>query len=365
MSLQEIADAVALFVRQHPGWALPIVFFLAFGESLCIVSLVLPATFILAGIVSVLAAGGAQFSELWPAILVAGVGGTLGYATSYWIGLYFKDSIRDVWPFRTHPRLIPRGERFFAKYGFAGVFLGHFFGPIRGVIPLAAGMFGMRQSSFQMANVISAFIWAVGVMAPFFFLVGAKDNVAEFLRAHEYVVALALFAIAFLNAVPNLLLAVPSLLLFLALAAAHILAGGNALPLLIAGAAGAFAGDFVFYRKGATGNADFSTQRLIDADPEDISDVRAYLARHGAAGIVASKFLGMKRCLVPVISGLDGMPLGRFLPVSALSSVIWAVGLLLPIYVLPDLLQWLSATTGIGAEVYAVPPAPVPAPTAP
>lgn len=355
MSLQEIADAVATFVRQHPGWALPIVFFLAFGESLCIVSLVLPATFILAAIVSVLAAGGTQFSELWPAIVVAGIGGTLGYATSYWIGLYFKDSIRDVWPFRTSPRLIPRGERFFAKYGFAGVFLGHFFGPIRGVIPLAAGMFGMRQSTFQLANVISAFIWAVGIMAPFFFLVGAKDDVAAFLRSHEILVALALFVIAFVNAVPNLLLAVPSLLLFLALAAAHVFSGGNLLPLIAAAAAGAFVGDLVFYREGARGHADFSTQHLIDADPEDISEVRTYLARHGTAGIIASKFLGMKRCLVPVISGLDGMAFGRFAPVSALSSVIWALALLLPIYVLPELLQWFAATTGIGAEMITSP----------
>lgn len=357
MSLQEIADAVATFVREHPGWALPIVFMLAFGESLCLVSLILPATFILAAIVSVLAAGGTQFSELWPAMLAAGAGGTLGYATSYWIGLYFKDSVRDIWPFRTHPRLIPRGERFFAKYGFLGVFLGHFFGPIRGVIPLAAGMFGMKQAQFQLANVFSAFLWAAGVMAPFFFLVGFKDDVAAFLRDHEVLVALAMFLIAFVNAVPNLLLAVPSLLLFLGLGAAHVLAGGTILPLIAAAAAGAFAGDLFFYRRGAKGNADFSTQRLIDADPEDIADVRAYLGRHGTPGIIASKFLGMKRCLVPVIAGLDGMTLGKFLPASAISAVVWAAALLLPIYFLPDVLAW----AGLGAHQLA--PAPVPAPT--
>lgn len=360
MSLQEIADAVATFVREHPGWALPIVFALAFGESLCLVSLVLPATFIIAAIVAVLAAGGTQFSELWPAIAVAGAGGTLGYATSYWIGLYFKDTVRDIWPFRTHPRLIPRGERFFAKYGFAGVFLGHFFGPIRGVIPLAAGMFGMKQSTFQLANVISAFIWAVGVMAPFFFLVGFKEDVAAFLRGHEIFVAIAIFCIALVNAVPNLLLAVPSLLLFLGLGAAHALAGGNILPLMIAGAAGAFLGDIYFYRQGARGHADFSTQHLIDADPEDIADVRQYLAKYGTPGIIASKFLGMKRCLVPVIAGLDGMVLSRFLPASAISAAVWAVVLLLPIYFLPALLEWLSSVTGITATSIAPAAAPVP-----
>lgn len=360
MSLEEIAHAVAAFVREHPGWALPIVFALAFGESLCIVSLVLPATAILAAIVSVLAAGGTQFSELVPAMLVAGAGGTLGYATSYWIGLYFKDRTREIWPFRSHPRLIPRGERFFAKYGFAGVFLGHFFGPIRGVIPLAAGMFGMKQAPFQLANVISAFIWAFGVMAPFFFLVGFKDDVASFLRGHELIVALAMFAIAFVNAVPNLLLAVPSLLLFLGLGAAHALAGGNILPLMAAGAAGAFLGDIYFYREGARGHADFTTRHLIDADPEDIAEVRQYLATHGTPGIIASKFVGMKRCLVPVIAGLDGLPLGRFLPASAVSAIVWAVVLLLPIYFLPELLDLFFRLTGISPGSIA--PAAAPAP---
>lgn len=361
MSLQEIADAVTTFVREHPGWTLPIVFLLAFGESLCLFSLILPATFILAGIVSVLAAGGAQFSELWPAMLVAAIGGSLGYATSYWIGLAFKDNIRGIWPFRTHPRLIPRGERFFAKYGFLGVFLGHFFGPIRGVIPLAAGMFGMKQTQFQVANVISAAIWAVGVMAPFFFLVGFKDDVAAFMRGHEWLVAAAIFVIAFVNAIPNLLFAVPSLLLFIGLAAIHVFSGGGILPLGLAAAAGAFLGDLYFYRAGAQGHADFTTQRLIDADPEDITDVRVFLARTGPMGIITSKFLGMRRCLVPVIAGLDGMQLGRFVPMSALSCMIWAVVLLTPIYFAPTVLEWLSGVTGISLGPLA-PPSPAPAP---
>ena len=93
MSLQEIANAITMFVREHPGWALPIVFASGVRRKPVPGLPGLPATVILAGIVSVLAAGGAHFQELWPAIIVAGLGGTLGYAMSYWIGLYFKDSI--------------------------------------------------------------------------------------------------------------------------------------------------------------------------------------------------------------------------------------------------------------------------------
>ena len=62
-------------------------------------------------------------------MLAAGVGGALGYSVSYWIGLYFKDSINSYWPFRAYPKMMRRGEDFFEKYGVFGVFLGHFFGP--------------------------------------------------------------------------------------------------------------------------------------------------------------------------------------------------------------------------------------------
>lgn len=166
MSLQEYADLIVNFVKANEVWAAPIAFLLAFGESLAFVSLVLPSTVILVGIGGLIGASGIN---LWPIVLAAGAGGTLGYAISYWIGLYFKDDIERIWPFRSYPEMIPRGRAFFDKYGAFGVFLGHFFGPVRAVIPVVAGMYGMPQIPFQIANVLSAFLWAAGVIAPSFF----------------------------------------------------------------------------------------------------------------------------------------------------------------------------------------------------
>ena len=94
------------------------------------------------------------------------VRGSLGYALSYWIGLYFKDTIHTMWPFTKYPQMIPKGQQLFDKYGVFGVFLGHFFGPVRAVIPVVAGMYAMKQIPFQIANVSSAFLWAAGVMGP-------------------------------------------------------------------------------------------------------------------------------------------------------------------------------------------------------
>ena len=166
MTLQEFADAIVAFVQANQVWAAPVAFALAFGESLAFVSLILPATVILVAIGGLL---GASAVDVWHVVLAAGLGGSLGYAVSYWIGLYFKDSIDTIWPFREYPKMMQQGRRFFEKYGAFAVFLGHFFGPVRAVIPVIAGMAAMRQIPFQIANITSAFLWAGGVIAPSFF----------------------------------------------------------------------------------------------------------------------------------------------------------------------------------------------------
>lgn len=163
MSITEYAHEVVEFVRANEAWAVPIVFLLAFGESLAFISLLLPSTIILFGIAGLMGASGIDFWRLW---IAAGIGGTLGYGLSYWAGYYFRDSITQIWPFSRHPELLPRGEEFFKKYGAFAVFLGHFFGPVRAVIPVVAGMYQMPQYQFQIANVASAFIWATTVLAP-------------------------------------------------------------------------------------------------------------------------------------------------------------------------------------------------------
>ena len=58
------------------------------------------------------------------------------------------------------------GEAFFRKWGTFGVFVGRFFGPLRSIMPLVAGICGMRQVPFQIANLASAVLWATGVLTP-------------------------------------------------------------------------------------------------------------------------------------------------------------------------------------------------------
>ncbi len=151
------------FLAQHQGWAAPVVFALAFGESLAFVSLLLPATVILLGAGGIL---GASEIPFWPVWTAAAAGAAAGDWFSYWLGYHYKDAIGRLWPLSRHPDLLPRGHAFFVKWGALGVFLGRFFGPLRSVMPLVAGICAMPAIPFQIANVASAVIWATVVLAP-------------------------------------------------------------------------------------------------------------------------------------------------------------------------------------------------------
>jgi membrane protein DedA with SNARE-associated domain len=326
--VQHFVDIIVTFVREHQSWAPVIAFLVAFGESLCFLSLLWPGTAILAGITGLLAASGMDIKVLTPTIIGAGLGGTLGYSLSYWIGLYFKDSIANIWPFTRQPDLIPHGKNFFEKYGAFGVFLGHFFGPVRAVIPVVAGMFAMKQLPFQIANVLSAFLWAAGVIAPSYLLVANKDEVFAFLLNYESAVAAIIFIAAFLNAMPTPLLAVPTLLIFIVLSAIHLFAGGSLIVLFVAGLAGAFAGDLVGYMTGRRRPNDFHTIWPNSWSPESAEKARGYLNRFGLPGLLLSKFQTTQRGFLPAAAGAAGSAMPGFIIWSLISAAAWTAALL-------------------------------------
>jgi membrane protein DedA with SNARE-associated domain len=161
MSLEAFANEVVAFVQRNEAWALPIVFVLAFGESLAFISLLLPATVALFGIGALIGASGIPFI---PICLAAAVGAALGDWLSFWVGATFKEPVTKISPLSRYPDLIPRGERFVLRFGVYAVFIGRFFGPLRASVPLAAGILMMPFWPFQFANVTSALVWAAGLL---------------------------------------------------------------------------------------------------------------------------------------------------------------------------------------------------------
>ena len=153
----EFIDHAAEFVRDHAVWAGPIMFALAFAESLAFISLLVPAWGALVAIGALVGAGSLSF---WPVWIAGALGAACGDWISYWIGVKLEYSVAHMWPLSRHPDLIPRGEAFVKKWGALGIVIGRFFGPLRAAVPLVAGIFEMPFWRFQIANFSSAFLWA-------------------------------------------------------------------------------------------------------------------------------------------------------------------------------------------------------------
>jgi membrane protein DedA with SNARE-associated domain len=156
-SLEAFGHQIVEFVKLHEVWAAPIVFALAFGESLAFISLLIPAWAALVGIGVLISSGGINF---WPVWVAGALGAALGDWLSYWIGVKLGPPVAHIWPLSRHPTLIPKGEAFVNRWGVLGIFIGRFFGPLRASVPLVAGIFAMPYWRFQAANFTSAFVWA-------------------------------------------------------------------------------------------------------------------------------------------------------------------------------------------------------------
>ena len=156
MSLEQLGHTILEFIRLHQAWAAPIVFALAFAESLAFLSFFVPAWAVLVGIGAMMKTATLHFSRCcWPVPSVprSATGCRTGSATTC------KDRIARMRPFSTHPNLLVRGEAFIQKWGALAIFIGRFSGPLRASVPIVAGMLGMPQKTFQIANFTSALIW--------------------------------------------------------------------------------------------------------------------------------------------------------------------------------------------------------------
>jgi membrane protein DedA with SNARE-associated domain len=154
---EEYVKPLVDFVRDHQAWAAPIVFALAFAESLAFISLLVPAWGALVLIGTIVQAGGLNF---WPIWVAGSLGAALGDWLSYWVGRKLEHTVQTIWPLSKYPDMIPKGEAFIRKWGALGIFIGRFSGPLRASVPLVAGIFEMPWWRFQVANFTSAFLWA-------------------------------------------------------------------------------------------------------------------------------------------------------------------------------------------------------------
>lgn len=159
----ELFQQLLAWVGANPGWAYLVVLLAAFAESLAVIGMVVPGVMIMLGAGALIATGNLDF---WPTCLSAIAGAILGDGLSYWLGYRYRQHIRAIWPFKCYPRQLDQGTDFFQHYGTKSVVLGRFFGPVRAIVPLVAGIMQMAPWRFVLANVGSALAWAPIYLAP-------------------------------------------------------------------------------------------------------------------------------------------------------------------------------------------------------
>jgi membrane protein DedA with SNARE-associated domain len=143
--IDTMIEATLAFVRDNRDWAFWIALLFAMGETIAFVSIMIPSTAVLLGV------------PIWAG---ASIGAVIGSHISYWIGWRYGDAILRLWPLRDHPDLVARGNAAFQKWGVVAVIIGHFFGPLRAVVFVMAGISRIAPLVFVPVNIIGCLAWA-------------------------------------------------------------------------------------------------------------------------------------------------------------------------------------------------------------
>lgn len=179
--MEDLIPRATVFISQYGAWAGPIVGLLAFGESLALIGLLIPATALMIAVGGLMGTG---VIDPLPVMLWAMGGAVLGDWISYTLGRRIGPAAYRRWPLNRNRPMVARARLFFRRYGFVSIFLGRFLGPIRATIPLVAGVMEMERRRFQIANVTSAVLWVPVMFAPGYFAARSLGSVEHVTEAH-------------------------------------------------------------------------------------------------------------------------------------------------------------------------------------
>lgn len=185
--MTDFVSPLLQWLNANPEFAGLVTFLISAAESVAIIGTIVPGSITMTALGAL---AGAGVIPLWGTIFWAILGAIIGDGISYWLGHYFKDRLKTLWPFRKHPGLLESGEVFVHKYGVMSVFIGRFVGPVRALVPLVAGMLGMKPLQFTIANIASAVGWAPAYMLPGILLGAASLELPPDIAIHVILVLL-------------------------------------------------------------------------------------------------------------------------------------------------------------------------------
>lgn len=151
------------FLTMHQEWVGIAIFLIAFLECLAVVGLLVPGVTLL--FIASLIAGKVGLS-LGVSLLLCGVAGWLADMVSYTIGIKYKHRIYRMALFEKYPHWLEKSEHYFASYGGLSLLIGRFVSPVRPLVPMMAGVFGLRFTKCLLVSLLASIAWSIMCVVP-------------------------------------------------------------------------------------------------------------------------------------------------------------------------------------------------------
>jgi membrane protein DedA with SNARE-associated domain/membrane-associated phospholipid phosphatase len=136
---------------------------IACAESMAIIGTIIPGSITMTLIGTLIGSGVLHASLTFSYILI---GAFIGDYASYWAGAHYQERIKEFSIVKRYIKWFDAGEKFIKKHGVKSIIIGRFFGPMRSMVPLVAGVLGMSRWKFILGALPSVLLWAVLYLTP-------------------------------------------------------------------------------------------------------------------------------------------------------------------------------------------------------
>lgn len=165
------------------------------------------------------------------------------------------------------------------------------------------------------------------------------DNILNWISANPHWAGFAVFAIAFLESLAIVGLAMPGWLLLVGvgslIGAGHL----NFWLISLASFTGAALGQMVSFAVGYHFNERVHQWSWMKSHQSMLDRAELFFKQHGFAGILVGQFIGPIRAVISLVAGILSMPVKRFVLAVILATIIWA-----PVYLMPGVLVGAALT---------------------
>ena len=144
---------------------------------------------------------------------------------------------------------------------------------------------------------------------------------------------LIVFAVACVESLVVVGILIPGILVLFGVGALIALGAVDLAPVWVLGSLGAFIGDLLSYLIGHRYREHLVEVWPFSRYPALMRRGRAFFEAHGNKSVIAGRFIGPLRPVIPATVGMLGMTPGRFVAVDVLACVLWT-----PAYLLPGML---------------------------